>query len=78
MGLFTSKKIFSSSKQIHEALISVRSLDHRERSLVFENLKQELDDGGVTAAELKEVVRKLRQDKKISEIDRKNLLEFLD
>ena len=78
MGFFTSKKIFSSSQQIKDALISIRSLDHHERSLVFENLKQELDGGGVTAAELKEVVRKLRQDKKISEVDRKNLLEFLD
>lgn len=78
MGFFTSKKIFSSQKQIKQALFQVRSLDYKEREAVFEALKAELDGGGVTSYEFKEALRKLRQDKEISDIDRKNLLELLD
>jgi Mg2+/Co2+ transporter CorB len=40
-------------------------------------LIKELDDGGVTAEEIKKVVRQLREKGEISEIDRDNLLSLI-
>ena len=77
MGLFKSKNVFSSRDEIRKKLFSIRSLDYRERPKVYEALMKELDDGGVTAEEIKLVVRHLREDKEISEIDRENLLQIL-
>ena len=78
MGFFTSKKIFTSSQQIRKRLYKIKTLDYTERPKVYEALIKELDSGGVSAEELKLVVRQLRLDNDISEIDRKNLLELLE
>lgn len=78
MGFFSSKKIFSSRDEIRKRLYQIRSLDYKERPIVYEALIKELDAGGVTAEELKLVVRQLRNDKEISEIDKKNLLQLLN
>ena len=77
MGFFTSRKIFSTQRQIRQTLYKIKSLDYKERAKVFEVFKQDLDNGGVTTEELKESVRKLRLKKSISEIDKSNLLELL-
>lgn len=77
MGLFSSKKVFTTQQQIKDTLYKIRSLDYQEKAKIFDALKKELDDGGVSAEELKEVVRKLRLSKEISEIDKKNLLELI-
>jgi len=52
-------------------------LEYDERKDVLEGLIKELDYGGVTDEEFKEVMRRLRRDYKISEIDRKYLLNLL-
>lgn len=77
MGFFTSKKVFTTSQQIKEALFKIVSLDLQERSKVLDQLNKELDGGGVTKEEIKEAVRQLRLQKQISEIDQKNLLDLL-
>jgi len=76
MPLFSSPK-FTSKQQIKDALISVNSLDYKERKAVVDALVEEMDYGGVTDEEFKEVMRRLRKDYKISEIDRKYLLDLL-
>ncbi len=78
MGLFSSKKIFTSSQQIKDALFRIKSLDYRQKPSVYEALIRELDDGGVTKEEIIRVVRELREKGEISEIDRKNLLELIN
>jgi Mg2+/Co2+ transporter CorB len=78
MALFNSPKIFPTRQKIKEALLKISSLDYRERDTVYRALSQELDDGGVSTEEIKRVVRELRHQKEISEIDRKNLLALLD
>ncbi|MDD2806944.1 MAG: hypothetical protein PHW95_00260 [Patescibacteria group bacterium] len=77
MGLFDSPKIFNTSEQIHQALFRIKSLDDLERAKVMSALVKELDDGGVTTEELKKVVHDLRLTGKISEIDKKNLLNLI-
>lgn len=78
MGFFSSKKIFSTSDQIRRRLYEIKSLDFEQRPKVYQALIDELDGGGVTAEELKLVVRELREDNEISEIDRHALLALLD
>ena len=55
----------------------MKSLDYTQRPAVYEALIKELDNGGVTKEELKLVVRHLREDHVISDIDRHNLLALL-
>lgn len=78
MGFFTSKKIFTSSQQIRKRLYEIKTLDYKERPKVYKALISQLDGGGVSAEELKLVIRQLRADYDISEIDRKKLLELLE
>ncbi|OGY52495.1 MAG: hypothetical protein A2951_00475 [Candidatus Buchananbacteria bacterium RIFCSPLOWO2_01_FULL_56_15] len=70
------KKIFTTSQQLQAALFRVSSLNESQRAAVFEALRPELDDNGVSAEELKRVLRELRLDGKISDIDRRNLLQL--
>lgn len=77
MGLFSSKKVFKTSQQIKDALYQIKTLDYRERPTVYSALVKELDDGGVSKEEIKRIVRELREDKQISEIDKKNLLKLI-
>lgn len=78
MGFFSSKKIFSSRDQIKKKLYEIKSLDHQQRPKLYQALIEELDDGGVTAYELKLLVKELRKDLEISETDRQNLLKLLE
>lgn len=78
MGWFSSPKIFKTSKKIRQALFKISSLDSRQREAVYQALAKELDDGGVSAEEINEAVRRLRQKGEISEIDKKNLLALLE
>jgi hypothetical protein len=78
MGFFTSKKIFGTAEEIRKKLYKIQSLDYKERPVVYQALIKELDDNGVTAEELKLVIRQLKEDHEISEIDRKNLLALLN
>ena len=71
-----SKKIFTTSQQLKAALFRVSSLDESQRVAVFEALRPELDDNGISTEELTRVLRKLRLDGKISDIDRRNLLQL--
>jgi len=77
MGFFSSKKIFKSSDQIRKRLYKIKTLDYKERPKVYKALIRELDDGGVSSTELKLVVRELRLDNDISEIDKRKLLDIL-
>lgn len=75
MGLFIpTPKVFKNKEEIRTALLEIESLDYKERPEVLEALIAELDDGGVTAQELKAVVLRLRKEFKISETDAKNIL----
>lgn len=77
MPLFPSKKVFQTSQQIKDALFQIKSLDYRQRPTVLEALIKELNDGGVSAEELKKVIRELRERGEISEIDKANLLALI-
>jgi hypothetical protein len=78
MALFSSKKVFKTSQQIRDALFQIKSLDYRERPTVYSALIKELDDGGVSKEEIKRIVRELRKEREISEIDKKNLLKLIE
>ena len=77
MGFFDSKKVFKTSQQIRDALFQIKSLDYRERPNVYAALIRELDDGGVDKEEIKKVIRELRKEGEISEIDQRNLLRLI-
>jgi hypothetical protein len=78
MGFFTSKKIFTTPQQIKDALFKIKSIDYRQQPNVYSALIKELDDGGVSVEELKKVIRELRQNGEISEIDKTNLLKLIE
>lgn len=77
MSFFSSKKVFKTKQQIKDALYQIQSLDYRQRPNVYAALVKELDDGGVSQEEIKRVVRELRQEGEISEIDKNNLLALI-
>ena len=77
MGFFSSIKIFKTKQKIRESLYRIVSLDPQERETVFRAFVKELDDGGVSSEEIIRVVRELRLGGKISEIDKKNLLDLI-
>ena len=74
--MFSSKKIFTTSQQLRAALFHVSSLDDVQRAAVLAALLPQLDDNGIMVDELKRVLRELRLDGKIFEIDYKNLLQL--
>ena len=75
--MFGVKKVFKTKQQIKDALYQVKSLDYREKPNVYSALVKELDDGGVSKEEIKRVVRELRLNGDISEIDKNNLLKLV-
>ncbi|MBU1164664.1 hypothetical protein KKA15_03830 [Patescibacteria group bacterium] len=77
MPLFSSP-VFSSKREIKEAIRTINSLDYKEREAVYDALEQELDGSGVSKEEYIEALRQLRKEHKISEIDRNYLLKLLD
>jgi signal recognition particle GTPase len=79
MGLLSPKpKVFKTKEEIRKALLKIKSLDYKERPEVFEALAKELDYGGVNREEVEEVIRQLRKEYKISEVDAKNLRQLLN
>lgn len=79
MGLFSSDtpKVFKNKDEIKKALEHIRSLDYRQKPVVMGALIRELDHGGVTRQEIKDVVRELKKNHVISETDEDELLELL-
>lgn len=78
MGWFRSSTVFKTSKQLRQALFRINTLDYQQREHIYELLLRQLDDGGITSQELKETIRRLREQREISDIDRDNLLKLLD
>ena len=77
MGLFNSKKVFNTKQQIKDALFQVKTLDYRQKPAIYEAILKELDDGGVSPQELKDVITELHKKSEISEIDQENLLKLI-
>lgn len=79
MGFFGSDtpKVFKNKDEIRAALMDIHSLDYNERPQVLGALIRELDAGGVTKLELREVVRELRKNHVISEMDEENILNLI-
>lgn len=67
-------------QDIEDLVWSIQSLDSKQKGLVKEWLLKQLDDGGVTKWEYREVVRQLslkRRELGLSEIDIRNLRKVL-
>ena len=77
MGLFNSKKVFNTKQQIKDALFQVKTFDYRQKPAIYEAILKELDDGGVSPQELKDVITELHKKSEISEIDQENLLKLI-
>ncbi|MFA6322420.1 MAG: hypothetical protein WCX71_02975 [Candidatus Buchananbacteria bacterium] len=78
MGLFDSPKVFTTHEQIKEALFKINSLDYKEREIVYQALLDKLSQGGVSQEEYRNIIRKLREEKLISEIDKENLFGLIE
>lgn len=59
--------------QIEKELKKLEYLSQTERGLVMEELKGQADFGGITSLELLAVIRKLRSELRISEVDEEDL-----
>lgn len=69
-----------SRQEILDLVWNIKSLDYKQRELVKRELIKELDDGGVTPFEYKEVIRKMslkRVELGLSEVDIQNLRKVL-
>ena len=69
-----------SRQDILDLVWGIKSLDSQQKKLVQEELEGELDDGGVTRWEYKELIRQMslkRRELGLSEIDISNLREIL-
>lgn len=76
MGLF-SKKSKLTREEINQALLSVNTLDKGERDALRKRFLEERDFGGVSCEEWRDVIRELRRDNVISEIDYRNLKKLV-
>lgn len=63
--------------QIEEELKKIESITVEERSNVLDKLNDHIDYGGISYDELERVIRELRQEYKISEVDEKYLNNIL-
>ncbi len=72
-----TSNVFTTREEIRREILKIRSIDYTERDDVLEKFYKELDNGGVTREEIRRIVRELREDQEISEIDKKNLLKLL-
>lgn len=70
-------KVFRNKEEIIQALRDISSIDYRERAKVLEKMKEELDHGGVSRQEFRDVVRDLKSEYHISDVDVKNLLDLI-
>jgi len=81
MGLFfstkPSKKVFKTHKDIKKALYKIKSLTSSERKIIYKEIAQELDNGGVSAYEgkkkLNHIFYTMYQEGRISKTDYENL-----
>lgn len=62
-------------KEIHKILFGIHSLSASQRQLVQDALLTLKSDGGMYRQEFERMLRELRNDHSISEIDRQNLEE---
>lgn len=70
--------VFKGKDEIRRALAEIGSLQPKQRQLVFGALAKELDNGGVTELELKDIVSDLRRTNVLSETDAAALRNLLD
>jgi len=77
MGFFDTPKIFTTHEQIKAALYKINTLDFKQREIVYEALMEKIGDGGISTQEFKDVIRHLRLENEISEIDNENLLKLI-
>lgn len=78
MGLFDIPMVFKNREEIRKALLKIQTLDYKERPKVYEALVEQLDNGGVTKREFREVILDLRKSFDISEIDARHLKDLLE
>lgn len=78
MSLFESKKIFKDRQHLRSALYRLGTLDQNQLEIVCEALAKELDDNGLSAQELIDVTRELRNKGLISEIDKEKILGLIN
>jgi len=74
------EKLKLTRQDIVDLVWSIGSLDSAQKKLVQHELESQLDDGGVSMYEYKEIIRKLaekRVELGLSEIDIKNLKKVL-
>jgi len=76
MSLFSSEKIFTTHEQLRAALYHLGTLDQKQLDVVYAALIKEFDDNGLTAQEIKDVVRRLRNEGLISEIDKEKIIKL--
>lgn len=74
-NLFDKSKV--SAEAIRKALYDIKTLDYEERQLLIDRFADERDFGGISKQEWRETIKKLRQEKKISEVDFKNLKKLI-
>lgn len=80
MGWFGSDSpmVFKNKDDIRRALVGMSSLQPAQRQQVFGALAKELDNGGVTKLELKDIVSDLLRTQAISPTDAAALRGLLD
>ncbi len=78
MPIFESKKIFKDHQHLRSALYNLGTLDQKQLEVVYAALVKELDDGGITAYELTEAARSLRNKGLISEVDKEKILGLIN
>lgn len=64
--------------QIKKELLKINSLTNKERNIILNELKRFKGGGGISFSELQEVIWKLRDEYKISQVDEKYLKKLLN
>lgn len=78
MPIFESKKVFKDRQHLRSALYHLGTLDQKQLDIVYQALSKELDDNGISAQELIEVARDLRNKNLISEVDKEKILSLIN
>ena len=67
-----------SLQKLRKELLQIDSLTDKEREIIFNELKEHYKDSGISYMELYNVIMKLREEYKISDIDEKYLKRLLE
>lgn len=70
-------KVFKNKTEIFQKVVGISSLDYKERPKVIKKLVKELDYGGVSRQEFRDIITELERDHKISNVDARNLRKLL-